>query len=62
MDKPALRHSDSDAPQPHKRARPVRVLAPDVVPMPTDDYEQAVTALAAMIATWWHHRRLDLDL
>jgi hypothetical protein len=29
--------------------------------MSTDDYDQAVTALAAMIAAWWHDHRSALD-
>ncbi len=29
--------------------------------MNTDDYEQAVTALAALIAIWWHDHQSDLD-
>ena len=53
------RRNNADEPLPRKRSRPVRVLAPDVVPMSTDDYEQAVTSLAAMIAAWWHDHRSD---
>jgi hypothetical protein len=29
--------------------------------MHPDDYEQAVTALAAMITSWWHNHRTDTD-
>ena len=61
MDEQTPRHSDSRQPRPRKRSRPVHVLAPDVVPMPTDDYEQAVTALAAMITAWWHDHQAELD-
>jgi hypothetical protein len=57
MAEQAARHNDTDEPRGRKRPRPIRVLAPDVVPMSTDDYEQAVTALAAMIAAWWHDHR-----
>lgn len=53
------RRSDAKQPPTHKRTQPIRVLAPDVVPMSTDDYEQAVTALAAMITAWWQHQQPD---
>jgi hypothetical protein len=29
--------------------------------MSTDDYEQAVTALAAMITSWWHDHQSKPD-
>ncbi len=47
--------------RPHqkKRVGKVRVLPPAVVPMNNEDYEQAVTALAAMIAAWWHDHQSD---
>jgi hypothetical protein len=61
MAEPAARHSNTDGPHPSKRSRPIRVLTPHVVPMPADDYEQAVSALAAMIAAWWHDHRPNLD-
>ena len=32
---------------------PVRVGKPRVVPISDDDLHQAVTALAALIASWW---------
>ena len=34
-------------------ARPVRVGKPRVVPIRDDDLRQAVTALAALITSWW---------
>jgi hypothetical protein len=37
-----------------KRPGPIRVLPPDVVPMSKEDEQQAVAAIAAMIAAWWH--------
>jgi hypothetical protein len=29
--------------------------------MQPEDYEQAVAALAAMIATWWYDHEFDID-
>jgi hypothetical protein len=45
-----------------KRTGPIRVLPPAVVPMTEDDREQAVNALATMIASWWHDHQHDPDL
>jgi hypothetical protein len=45
-----------------KRTSPIRVLPPAVVPMSSDDREQAVTALAMMIASWWHDHQHDPDI
>ena len=44
-----------------KRPSPIRVLPPDVVPMMKEDQQQAVTAIAAMIAAWWHDHQHDPD-
>jgi hypothetical protein len=44
-----------------KRTSPIRVLAPVVVPMTSEDREQAVTAMATMIASWWHDHQHDPD-
>ena len=52
--------SDINA-HPARRAQrgsiPVTVRAPEVVAISEDNYQQAVAALGAMIATWWraHH-------
>ncbi|GAA2669680.1 hypothetical protein Apa02nite_016560 [Actinoplanes palleronii] len=37
----------------------VRVLAPEVVPMSPEEYQQAVTALAQMIEQWWRNHHDD---
>jgi hypothetical protein len=37
------------------------VLPPAVVAMQPDDYEQAVTALATLIASWWHEHKTHID-
>ena len=42
-----------------KRSSPIRVLPPDVVPMTKEDEQQAVTAIAAIIAAWWHDHQHD---
>jgi len=44
-----------------KRSGSIRVLPPDVVPMSKEDEQQAVAAIAAMIATWWHDHQHDPD-
>ena len=55
-----MRHNDAeDAPRPQQRrtkrgAAPIRLRAPRVVPISDEDHQQAVTALATMIASWWH--------
>jgi hypothetical protein len=43
-----------------REARGIHVLPAEVVPMTAADYDQAVTALAAMIAVWWNDNRIDL--
>ena len=42
-----------------KRTRVIRVLPPAVVPMTSEDREQAITAMATMIASWWHDHQHD---
>jgi hypothetical protein len=37
-----------------KRRTAIRVAPPGVVAMDRDDERQAVTAIATMIASWWH--------
>jgi len=49
-------------PRRKKRSGPIRVLPPDVIAISDEDYEQAVTALATMIAAWWHEHQHDPDL
>lgn len=48
---------DVDPPDPRRPTRrgvtPVRLGPARAVPISEDDYQQAVTALAAMIVTWW---------
>lgn len=55
------RRSDTEETPTRRRTQAIRVLTPDVVPMSTDDYEQAVTALATMITAWWQHHRPHPD-
>jgi hypothetical protein len=61
MDEQAPKQEGPDTPQRRKRTPRLRVLPPAVVPMQPDDYERAVTALAAMIAAWWHDHGLEID-
>lgn len=42
-----------------RRTTPVVLRAPQTVPINDDEYQQAVTALAAMIASWWHDQHTD---
>lgn len=44
-----------------KRAGPIRVAPPAVVLMTCHDHEQAVTAMATMIASWWRDHQHDSD-
>lgn len=41
---------------PKKRTRAINVQPAKVVPVDPDDpdYQQAITALATMITSWWH--------
>jgi hypothetical protein len=43
-----------------KRRTAIHVLPPAVVAMDGDDQRQAVTAIATMIAAWWHDHQHDL--
>ncbi len=36
-----------------RRTKPIRVLPPKTAPISKEDYDQAVHALASMIAEWW---------
>jgi len=47
----------SPAPHRKKRSGPIRILEPDVVPISDEDYQQAITALATMIAQWWERNK-----
>lgn len=38
-----------------RRVTPVRRTEPRTVPISREDYQQAVTALAAMIQQWWQY-------
>ena len=50
-------NNDSNTTGPARRrkqgATAIRLRPPLVVPMSDEDYRQAVSALAAMIASWW---------
>lgn len=37
-----------------RRTRPVKVLPPTTAPMSNEDYDQAVSTLVSMIASWWY--------
>jgi hypothetical protein len=58
-----FQHGDGTKPrvQHRKRLGPIRVLPPDVVPMTKEDKQQAVAAISAMIAAWWHEHQHDPD-
>lgn len=50
--------ADPQQPRPRKKAtnnprRPIVVRPPRTAPLSDEDRQQAVTALAAMIADWW---------
>jgi hypothetical protein len=45
-----------------KRTGQIRVLPPAVAPMTREDREQAVIAMATLIASWWHDHQHDQDL
>lgn len=47
--------------QRRKRSGPIRVLPPDVVPLTKEDEQQAIAAISAMIAAWWHDHQHDPD-
>jgi hypothetical protein len=47
--------------QRRRRSDPIRVLPPDVVPLTKQDEQQAIAAIAAMIAAWWHDHRHHPD-
>jgi hypothetical protein len=38
-----------------RRVTPVRLAEPRTIAISAEDYQQAVTALAAMIQQWWQH-------
>jgi hypothetical protein len=40
-----------------RRTAPIKIAEPGVVPMSAEDHEQAVTALATMIADWWEREQ-----
>jgi len=61
IDDPQHAESCGSTPTRKKRTSPIRVLPPTVVPMTSDDHQQAVTAMATMIAMWWHDHQHDLD-
>jgi hypothetical protein len=42
-----------------RRRTAIRVVPPAVVAMDSDDEGQAVTAIATMIAAWWHDHQHD---
>lgn len=44
-----------------RRLPEIKVLPPDVVPISTEDYQTAVTALAQMIGQWWNRQQHDQD-
>jgi hypothetical protein len=56
--------SDHAGQTPSRTGRPrrtaIRVIQPAVVAMDGDDERQAVTAIATMIASWWHDQQHDL--
>jgi len=57
-------HADARGSTPRRKRRvgPIQVLPPEVVPMTSEDHQQAVTAMATMIAMWWHDHQHDPDL
>ena len=62
-------HTTNQQPLPGKqqarkrRARAINVQPAMVVPVHADDpdYQQAITALATMIASWWHTQQHHHD-
>jgi hypothetical protein len=36
---------------------PIKLRPPQVAPISDEDYQQAVTALATMITSWWHDKQ-----
>jgi hypothetical protein len=60
-DDPQHAEAAESLPRRKKRAAPIRVLPPSVVSMTSEDHQQAVTAIATMIAAWWHDHQHDPD-
>jgi hypothetical protein len=58
-DDPQRVEGHQSTPQRRRRSDPIRVLPPEVVPISREDREQAVTAIATMIAAWWHDHQHD---
>jgi len=56
--------AETQRPVPHKqstksRTTPVVLRPAQTVPISEEDYQQAVSALAAMIASWWRDQPHD---